>query len=99
MRYPPTMRIVFLSLVLLACSTARPQPAAPGDDPAVEQDPKPSNSKGPYPSCEGFAEAEAARRERHQGPCPFCPCACTPERGVFCAPCAQCESPPPPAPP
>jgi hypothetical protein len=49
--------------------------------------------------CEGFDEAEAKRRAAHQGPCPYCPCACSPDRGVFCAPCAACVEPEMPVPP
>ena len=89
------MRIVLLSLCLLACSIGRAPPEGGVDTTAETTEPRPTPKKGPYPNCEGFAEAEAARRARHEGPCPFCPCACTPERGVFCAPCVACNPPGP----
>ena len=47
--------------------------------------------------CAAFAEKERARRAAHDGPCPYCPCACVKGK-VICAPCARCVEPRGPAP-
>jgi hypothetical protein len=76
-----------LPLLVAASLACAQRSALPVEAPADAAAPGPS---GPDEDCAGFAEAEARRRESHTGPCPFCPCACTPGRGTFCAPCAQC---------
>lgn len=96
------LRLLLLAvLALAACAGPRSLGGPPGVDGDAEGAPpeEAADDDAPLHDCTGFAEAEEARRLAHTGPCPFCPCACSAERGVFCAPCVECpgEQPEPPA--
>ena len=97
------MKMIPLSFLMVAAS-AGAHGAGPGlpqvaVDASSPLSPEPESAEvtvaepvdQPAAPCAGFAESEAKRRAE-AGPCPYCPCSCSPETGeTQCAPCAACD--------
>ncbi len=73
--------------VLAAVPSAGGPPTAPD---AGAEAIAPVEVPTPEDRCDQYNRHEAERRRSHQGPCPYCPCACV-HGELRCAPCVKCD--------